>query len=65
MLRDEARWPKIAKAYKKAAIKAVEERIKRGLPMQDALGSGDALYHWWIFRSTKEKQDPDQTVMFE
>jgi phosphoadenosine phosphosulfate reductase len=64
MLRDEARWPKIAKAYKKSATKAVAERIKKGLPMEEALKTGESLYHWWVFRSGK-KQDPDQTVMFE
>jgi phosphoadenosine phosphosulfate reductase len=63
MLRDERRWPKIAKAYKNAAIKAVETRKKKGLSCKDDFSTGERLYYWWVHKPPKP--DPDQTVMFE
>jgi phosphoadenosine phosphosulfate reductase len=59
-------WPKIAAAYKRACIKAYERRISRGVG-STKWHSGIEMYEWWIGLSeqTAEKQNPDQTVMFE
>ena len=60
--RDAARWPKIAAAYKRAAIEAHNAAIAAG--KKRSFNSGEEMYEWWI--SGKGNTDrPDQGVMFE
>ena len=62
--RDAERWPKIANAYRRACVKAFDERKAKGLPMKYKHKSGDDLFEWWI-SGKGNKGDPDQGVLFE
>lgn len=66
------RWPKIADAYRRACIRACEERIKKGLPIYGHWTNGEEMYEWWIggagkgpYREGISYCDDDQGVMFE
>jgi phosphoadenosine phosphosulfate reductase len=50
MARDAARWPKIAEAYKRAGIKAFDEKIN------PEWKSGEAMYDWWISGQSMGKE---------
>jgi phosphoadenosine phosphosulfate reductase len=63
MLRDAERWPKYAKAYRKACDKAVATRKAKGLSCREDFSTGDKLFHWFIYQASKKSVD--QTVMFE
>lgn len=63
MLRDAKRWPTYFAMYKQSCAKAIETRIKNGLRCGEDFKTVDRMMHWWIY--SPEKQDPDQTVMFE
>ena len=65
MKRDAKRWPKIAAMYKWACNRAYEKAIADGLERANNWVSGDQMYDWWINGKSKEKLDPDQTVIFE
>jgi len=60
----EARWPKIAAAYRRACNATFQKLIERGKKPKFC-NSGDEMYEWWLGRLGGTKQDPDQTVMFE
>ena len=62
--REVERWPKIANAYRRACIKAFNERKAKGLPMKYKHKSGDDLFEWWI-SGKGNTGDPDQGVLFE
>lgn len=64
MLRDAERWPKYAKAYRIACIKAVKTRIEKGLECKTDFSTGDRLYNWFIHQSTKPI-DEEQAILFE
>lgn len=59
MLRDEQRWPKIAKAYQGAIAKAILTRREKGLSCKEDFATAEKLYHWFIYQSEKIK--PNQT----
>ena len=61
---DIARWPKIAKAWKRACNKAYDVRKLKGLPMKYNHKNGDELYEWWI-SGKGNNGDHDQGVLFE
>jgi phosphoadenosine phosphosulfate reductase len=63
MLRDAARWPKYANAYKKACCKAVSTRKEKGLACREDFSTGEKLFNWFIHQGSKKRID--QTVMFE
>lgn len=50
MERDAARWPKIAEAYKRAGIKAFDEKINPDWK------SSEAMYDWWISGQSMGKE---------
>jgi len=62
MLRDAARWPKIADAYKRAFQRCVDKRIADGLPTE--WRTGQEMFDWWINGGPGEKEDPDQMRFF-
>lgn len=63
MMRDAERWPTYAKMYRTACHRAYEKCVSRGKKMK--WQSGDDMYEWWISGKAMEKQDPDQTIIFE
>ena len=62
MLRDAARWPKIAAAYRRAMQRCVNKRISDDLPTE--WKSGDEMYDWWINGGTKGEENEDQGRLF-
>ena len=64
MKRDAKRWPKIADMYKWACNKAYDKAVADGFRANN-WANGDEMYDWWINGKSKEKLDPDQTVIFE
>ena len=66
------RWPKIADAYRRACVRAVEERKKKGLPISthNYYTTGEEMFDWWINQSRGKREsvnycDDDQGVIFE
>jgi phosphoadenosine phosphosulfate reductase len=70
------RWPKIAEAYKRACIKAYNERIRKarekGIKPNTPWDNGEQLYNWWIsgqgrgkYREGMSYCDDDQNILFE
>lgn len=58
MLRDMARWPKIAAAYKRAIGRCVEERKRNGIAdVSREWGTEDDMWNWWIRGGAKEEED--------
>ncbi len=63
MLRDAQRWPKYAKAYKLAAKRYLESHPNSGLFQY--FNTADEAYHWWIFRKSTNRIEPDRLLPFE
>jgi phosphoadenosine phosphosulfate reductase len=61
-VKEAERWPTYKKAYIKALDRALISAKEKGLTCNHE--SGQSFYDWWV-NDRKEKQDPDQTVMFE
>jgi phosphoadenosine phosphosulfate reductase len=66
------RWPKIADAYRRACIRACEERTRKGLPIYGHWTNGEEMFEWWIrgagkgpYREGVTYCDDDQSVLFE
>lgn len=66
------RWPKIADAYRRACIRACEERTKKGLPIYGHWTNGEEMFNWWIsgagkghYREGITYCDDDQSILFE
>ena len=57
------RFPKVAEAWRRAAIRLWEDRKAKGSPSVDRWASGDEMFKWWLTRS--RKVDDAQCVMFE
>ena len=63
--RDAKRWPKIAAAYRRACVKAYQQRKESGLLREKSnFYSGDEMFEWWI-SGKGNKGGPDQGVLFE
>ena len=56
------RWPKIANAYRRACIRSFDKAISEG--KSRTWKDGNEMFEWWI-SGAGNKEDPDQTVMFE
>jgi phosphoadenosine phosphosulfate reductase len=60
--RDAERWPKIANAYRRAAIDAHNAAMASG--KSRSFKDGNEMYEWWI-SGKGSLGDPDQGVLFE
>jgi phosphoadenosine phosphosulfate reductase len=59
------RWPRFKAAYLKAFQKAAHKRIHAGLTNEKITWiDGDTMFDWWMTEN-REKEDPDQGVLFE
>jgi phosphoadenosine phosphosulfate reductase len=56
MKRDEARWPKIAAAYRRAITRGFNESP----PREGGFSSGDEMYSWWLDGTKPESMLPPQ-----
>lgn len=54
MLRDEARWPKIAAAYKRACRRSLNKAIDDGLARKGWRYDSDDMYDWWLGNAPTE-----------
>jgi phosphoadenosine phosphosulfate reductase len=68
--REAVRWPKIAEAFKRAAIEAWPNLIKRKTEKGKSVpwDSPEAWFNWWLTDNGDKKrtQDhPDQTIIYE
>ena len=63
MRREAEKYPKYAKAYLHAFHKTVKKRIEDGLPTE--WKTGQEMYDWWMSERKLEKDNPDQTIIFE
>lgn len=63
MRREAEKFPKYAKAYLHAFDKTVKKRIEDGLPTE--WKTGQEMYDWWMSERKREKDNPDQTIIFE
>lgn len=74
--REAERWPKIADAYRRACIRAYEERLRKakekGIEPNTRWDDGEQLYNWWIsgqgrgrYRDGISYCDDDQGTIFE
>ncbi|MEI9479557.1 MAG: phosphoadenosine phosphosulfate reductase family protein [Deltaproteobacteria bacterium] len=61
--RDIARWPKIAKAYKRALQGAIDRKAKTDTPVKD-FKTGEQYFSWWINDSPRVSSK-DQPTLFE
>lgn len=61
-VKEAERWPTYKQAYIKALDRALSYRTSKG--KDNSFMSGEEYYEWWI-NAHHQKQDPDQTVMFE
>jgi len=61
---EEARWPKIAEAYKRACIATYNKLVKEGKKPKFC-DSGEELYEWFLGRLPRYKPETDQTLIFE
>jgi phosphoadenosine phosphosulfate reductase len=61
--RDSLRWPKIAEAYRRACVRAVEsgKANERNWNWKN----GDEMYEWWLSGEGRTDEDDDQGVLFE
>lgn len=57
MLRDAARWPKIANAYKRAFELTILKREEEGLSCHRNWVDGKSMYDWWINNHGKKTTD--------
>lgn len=64
-LRDIQRWPKIYASYVSAIKDAFPKMIERKADDNIIWKSYEEWLNWWLWDKGHEKQDPDQTVMFE
>lgn len=62
MLRDAARWPRIAKAYERAFDRMVAKRIEDGYPTE--WRSGAEVMQWWIGADHRLKDDDSRITLF-
>jgi phosphoadenosine phosphosulfate reductase len=56
---EQARWPKLSEAWRRAALRYWERQTDGGKKFPD----GDSFFQWWLTR--KGHDDKDQCVMFE
>lgn len=64
MMRDAARWPKIADAYKRAFSEMLKARVRDGLVI-GTWQTGEEVFNWWISDAKRSNDNPDQTIIFE
>jgi len=58
------RYPKFRKAFELNFEKLYQKRKEAGAKSISRWGSGKEMFEWWI-NEDRQKEDPDQTVLFE
>ena len=64
MLRDAARWPKIAAAYKRACRRSLNKAIDDELDRKNWRRDSDDMYEWWL-SETRGKIGDENESLFE
>lgn len=62
MMRDAARWPKIAKAYERAFDRMIAKRRADGMPTKWQTGAD--VMRWWMGADHRAKEDERQITLF-
>lgn len=63
-IRQMERWPRISALWERAAQRCFDERVKNGKPFH-TWQTGKEFFDWWIYGEDQEKDNPDQSVLFE
>jgi len=61
MLRDAARWPKIAAAYEQACVRSFDKRIADGLPTK-GWKNGHDMFRWWLSDTRHKVGDENEII---
>jgi hypothetical protein len=65
MLRDAARWPKIAEAYKRAFQRCIDIGKAKGHTDFRSGSTGQEMFDWWVGGGSLDEEDGGQMGLFE